>query len=241
MGCRHGNLSGSYRCLSLLAAIIFQAMILPSCSDSKSNDTSQDSVIKNSDEVLDIQIYSQKTAPNLSKNSEILVGFDENDRESRMLLFFPKVNELWDPNVVLNSIANIQILVYCDREPINPENIKMYPITKPWTAAATWLSRFALVKDMSWDKPGGDYDSSIDPVSPSIQQPSGASKFKELAFDITEPVTKMVANGQPNYGFIILAEKSDLNGENRVQLYSRNSDVRPNSVLVFTRKDTLAP
>jgi hypothetical protein len=201
-------------------------------------------VIKASGNVIDLRIDESKPDQAFASDADARVGFDEQGFESRMLLYFPKIRELYDENVILSSITEIQLKIHCDEIAVNPGKIKLYSLKRPWSAAASWKSRFVWLEGYEWKTPGGDFDSSEPAITPSIRKNSQSDSPFELAFDVTDSVVNMVSIGQENFGFIVLVEKSDLNYRNSLYFKTANSgdlSQKPVSVLVFSRKDVISP
>lgn len=217
---------------------LFLTAFLTSCGTEK---TSTSAVIKTETTVTDVRIYSG--FPPGSYNSESLsgVGFDKDGYESRLLIQFPKIADLYDGSVVLSSIALIEVVIETTDVPVNPENIHMYPMTKAWTGLANWDLPFPAISDDPWATAGGDYDSTRS-VNAGIRLNTKDSRFKEVTFDVTKYVLDMVLSGTPNYGFIVKVDKSVNNYENSLSFSTYNSPINaghPTSVLIYNSKDTL--
>jgi hypothetical protein len=222
-----------------LSFLIILVTLFWSCGSSEDNDTS-DRAIRSTFDVIDTRISSTDSQEAFNKDTSSLVGFDPRGGENRMLLYFPKVEELYEDDVIITSITNIELLVHCADVPVHPNSIKIYPLTRPWTAYSNWNSYFALVPGSEWEQPGGDFDSSVAISSPAIRTNTDDSSVFELSFDITEHITSMVTQNKPNYGYVVLVEKSELNGSDAMTFFTSNSGngaARPSAILAFSTKD----
>jgi hypothetical protein len=199
------------------------------------------SAIKRETDLMDVRLY--EGAPALALNSEVdsRVGFDEYGKESRMLLYFPKLKNLWDSKVIISSIAIVELLLNCTDVEVNPENIELVPVAQSWSPFATWSSR-DLISGQSWTAAGGDVDASLPATTPSLRINANNSDVKELAFNITTLVQRMILQGYTNYGFMIRVKQSVLNSKNEMWFRTSNNadaNVRPSAILTFTTSDSV--
>ncbi|MEI8026021.1 MAG: hypothetical protein WCI18_06715 [Pseudomonadota bacterium] len=202
-----------------------------------------DSVIRRETDVLDVRIFEGNGKESLNKESSSLIGFDENGLESRLLIYFPKLLDLWASDVIVSSISIVELILNCTDITVNPENIELLPMTKPWGPYATWTSIDRLMGD-DWANAGGDVDLSTPAITPSFRLNTSQPTSREIAFDITALVKRMILEGTTNYGFQVRVKKSDLNSKNAMNFsMSNNNDsgVRPSSILTFSQSDTVEP
>jgi hypothetical protein len=199
------------------------------------------SAIKRETDLMDVRLY--EGAPSVALNSEVdtRVGFDENGKESRMLLYFPKLQNLWDSKVIISSIAIVELLLNCTDVEVNPENIELVPMAQSWSPFATWSTR-DIISGKTWTAAGGDIDASLPGTTPSLRINANNSDAKELAFNITTLVQRMILQGYKNYGFMIRVKQSALNSKNEMWFRTSNNadeNVRPSSILTFTTADSV--
>jgi hypothetical protein len=204
--------------------------------------TSQ-SAIKIETDVLDVRIFEGGKNESLNKEKTSLVGFDDSGLESRLLLYFPKLLDLWASEVIISSISIIELVLNCSEIDVNPENIELFPVAAPWGPFATWTLIDRLSGE-SWSSPGGDIDLTLPAVTPSFRLNKTNSSSKEISFDITSLIKRMILEGVSNYGFQIRVKKSDLNSKNAMNFVMSNhsdSSVRPSSILVFSQSTAVEP
>jgi hypothetical protein len=219
---------------------LFVMLSLSFMACSSVEDDQSDRAIKSTFDVVDIRLSSSAPDQVYNKNSTTAVGFGDDGSENRMLVYFPKVDELYDDDVIVSSITNMELLIHCLDVPAHPDSIKIYPLSKPWTAYSTWNSYFAILPNNEWGTPGGDYDDTAVISSPAIRTNTDDSSYFELAFNITDFVKSTISEQKPNYGFIILVEKNDLNSEDQMTFYTSNSSkgaARPSAILAFSTQD----
>ena len=169
------------------------------------------------------------------------IGFDSNG-ESRLLLYFPKLTNLYDEAVITGSISSVEILVNAFEIKANPKSITLSLIAEPWNAFADWETRTGVFPREPWATPGGAVlDHLFSPVAPDIRLNNDNNNYKEMAFNVTEAVTEMVTQNITNYGFQIRVQESLLNAENNVAFETFNSSdgIRPKAALVFNTKDVI--
>lgn len=219
--------------------ILIFSMVMYGCG-SNTTETG-DNAIKRTTEVLDTRLYEGAPKKSYKNEDSSRVGFDESGKESRMLLFFPKLKELWDEKIVVSSIANVELLIYCDEIAVNPENIELLVVKNGWNPFATWTLRDNVLGE-SWLTPGGDFHTTIDPVKPALRKSVLNPNAFELSFNISLVVQRMILDGLENLGFLIRVKKSDLNSSQQISFRTSSwfdSTVRPSSVLIFSTKDAV--
>jgi len=203
-------------------------------------ETPDDRVIKSETDVLDVRIFSG--APDSWFQHEKLAVVGHHEGEHRLLLFFPGIERLYDADVILSSVSVIEVIINCREVPVNPSNIKLYALSSPWTAFASWRSRAALLPGYEWQTPGGDIYGGSSPVSPDVRANANNVAIFELSFDVTELVTGMISANVDNEGFVITVTPSELNATDGMFFLTANSDDlagQPKSALVFTTEDTI--
>jgi hypothetical protein len=215
---------------------MISCFVLAACSPSVATN---DRALRTESEVLDVRV--SEAEPNKAFSAEEIsgIGFDDKGKESRLFLYFPRLLRLWEEDVIISSIAVVELLINCKDVLVNPENIRLYPLSTPWTPLATWNSPFPTYAGSAWLKPGGDADESWGAITPALRRNPKSLQDFELAFDITQLVKRMILENKPNNGFSIQIVKSDLNALNSMGFFTRNasSDVRrPTSILTFSTK-----
>jgi hypothetical protein len=221
------------------STFIMAFLLLVGCGSTK---TTQ-SAIRRETDVLDVRIFEGGSSSSLSKESVSLVGFDDNGQESRLLIYFPKLLDLWSSEVVVSSISIIELVLNCSDIAVNPENIELFPVTQSWGPFATWTLIDRLSGDR-WANAGGDADLSAPGITPSFRLSTTHASSKEIAFDITRLIKRMILEGEANYGFQIRVKKSDLNSKNAMNFSMSNhgeSGLRPSSILVFSHSTAVEP
>lgn len=219
------------------ASAIFLLLVLSNgCGRSTEEDT-EERVIRSEGDVLDVRISSAKKSTSFASEQISRIGFDGED-ESRLLLYFPKIDELYEDEVVISSITAIEVIVKCEDVQVNPGKIALQPISRPWSQYATWKSRHSLDKESAWKEPGGDVYSGTGKISPDIRRED--KELFELSFDVTSLVKDMVVKGRKNYGFVVSVAKSSLNEKNFLKLQTFNAEEgAPSSALVFSTEDVI--
>lgn len=206
-----------------------------------SNPETDDRAIRSVTDAIDLRLSESKPLQVINAEENSNIGFDADNKESRLLIHFPKLTELWDENVIISSIASIELLINCDEVLVNPENIELRPLDSDWTPFATWASRDMLL-GTPWSTPGGDFAADLPPVTPSLRINTKAPDTFELSFDITQLVQRMILEDASNYGFLIRVVRSELNGDNVMSFSTTNNEdgnKRPSSALVFSTKDSV--
>lgn len=199
--------------------------------------------IRTEREILDVQLSQRDPDKRLSNETTAQIGFDQEGFESRLIIYVPKLRELWESKVIFGSIGKINLNIPCLEVPVNPENILLQPVSRDWSPMATWSSFDSLFPNQKWSEEGGDtYESSL-AVSPAIRRYPSEPSLYELSFNITESVKSMIVNNQPNYGYLIRIRQSPLNSEDSVHLVTfnnRNPNVRPTASLTFSTEEVFA-
>ncbi|MFW7380675.1 MAG: hypothetical protein ACOH5I_17815 [Oligoflexus sp.] len=168
------------------------------------------------------------------------IGFDQDDMESRMLLSFPQIIDLYQKEVVLSSIANISIEVKAaSLVPVNPENIHLYLLSSPWSPFVTWNSRVSFLEGYEWQQAGGDL-SNYGPFFPDISKTTNAElSYKTLRFDITPAIIELISLNELISGAIILIQPSPNNAAQELTLYTSNYHselAHPRAILAFNQE-----
>jgi hypothetical protein len=223
--------------VSALSAVL----ALTACGSTDDNKETGNRAIKRETTLVDARLY--EGSPNKTYNDEhsARVGFDAAGKESRMLLYFPKLENLWEKDVIVTSIAVVEVTLNCLDVQVNPENIELVPVSRSWTPFVTWKTRDTLT-GKGWSSAGGDVDASLPAVTPTLRPNSTEEGAKELAFDITNLVQRMVLGGYHNYGFMIRVKRSELNAKDEMWFKttnSWNSDLRPSAILAFSSTDSV--
>ncbi len=194
--------------------------------------------IKMTNESLDIRITESDPTKSIAGDQENTIGFNDDGEESRLLLYFPKINEIYDPNYLKSGITSVVVRLNVQEVLANPESIELYPIASPWSPYASWKSRFGSYQRFAWLGPGGDTIPGFDPTTPSIRRNAKDPNLFELNFDITDRVPDMMQFTDESYGFLIKLQKSSLNAADRLVLMASNHPNRnalPSAVLDFAK------
>ena len=229
-----GPISRIALCFSRIVLITFVLSTAFSCS--RKEDTVSN-VLKEESDSLDIRISS--AAPEESFRSEALaeIGILKDGTESRLLLDFPKIKELFEEGVILSSVGLVELQISCSEMLVNPENVLLHSITRSWTPFATWTHVDGFLQQRNWNKSGGDFSTAF--VQPDLR--AGPGNNKTLAFDLTKTVTQLAQQKNQSFGFLLRVRKSDDNAKNFLSLLtSNNPESPPTSVLVFSRKEDFA-
>lgn len=208
------------------------------------NEKTEERAIRTESKVLDMRVSEAEPDTALTAETDAEVGFDARGQESRMLIHFPGLLRLWDEKVIVSSIAVVELIVNCVDVPVNPENIQLRAVARPWTPFATWNSPLSIVPGHAWARPGGDVDDALPPVTPTLRAAPKSPAAKELAFDITALVKRMILDGRSNHGFLVSVRKSALNASQALSFKTVNAGdeaLRPTSILTFNTKDGIQP
>ncbi len=226
-------------CSPVLLALL--PFVLPACG----NEETAGRAIRSSTDVLDVALSQSAPDRNFRSDATAAVGFDNSGNETRLLLFFPKLRELWDSDTIQSSITQVEILLIATDVPVNPENIELYAMTRSWTPQATWNSPFPLLPQVVWNTAagGGDFDRETAAITPTLLTPTEASAaLIEISFNVTELVRQMIQDKRDNFGFAVVVKESSDNSRNSMEFRTFNTAVegeRPRAILAFTTNDTL--
>lgn len=232
----------SKRSHSLIALLFFSLLACENNSEDR-----KDSVLRSDNRVLDRVIDASQPNRWDQGQSKAQIGFDDQGLEQRILLYFPGIRDLYVDDAILSSITRIQLRLAATELKVNPENIQLYPLSRPWAPQATWLHYLAGLKTAAWDTPGGDWLSDYDPLAPDLDAIEVADEETPgfwLDFDLTQMVMEMMTNEAPNYGFLLLVRASPLNFLDRLEISTTDDSLterRPEAQLIFYTKDTLIP
>jgi hypothetical protein len=202
----------------------------------------QDSVIAVEDKVFDITIQSS-TPDNYAYNaSTALVGQGADGHETRMLLAIPNILSLFREDVVLSSIAHIEIQLVAQEVEVNPDNIRLGFMSQKITPYATWNSRFSLAPEQEWTSPGGDL-MDLPSISPDIEKVSEGLNHKKLLFNVTPSIIAAINEGHKIQGFMLQVLPGEDNAENASLVYTSNHSAAyaPKAILTFNNEDVLIP
>jgi hypothetical protein len=194
------------------------------------------------DKIFDITIQSAfPDAYNYSDNSA-QVGIASNGQEVRVLIDIPEILNLYRPDVVLSSIANIEIHIKAAAVKVNPDNIRLSFLADTWTPYATWNSRFALAPTYAWANPGGDV---LDGggISPSIEKVAEGGQDKNLVFNLTQAMIKAVADQTEIHGFLLQVLPGSSNASDILPIYTSNSSpgYAPKAYLTLNHDEVIVP
>ena len=221
----------------LLAARVLTGIMIVGCG----NTSDENQTIKMTKDSLDIRITESSPTESIAGDHENTIGFDDTGEESRLLLYLPKMNQIYDKNYLKSGITSVVVRLNVQDVLANPESIELYPIASPWSPYATWKSRFGAHQRFAWVDPGGDTIAGLNATTPSIRRNTNDPYLFELNFDITERVSDILQATDQSYGFLIRLQKSNLNGENRVVLMSSNhpnNNSLPSASLEFAKSTT---
>ena len=211
-----------------LALFLFLA-----CANEEDTD---DTVIASEEQLYDVLISSEN--PNLAGYQTPTGRIGHYDGfEGRLLIQIPQFLNLYREDVIESSIAEITLEISAESVPINPENIRLYFISKQWSPFATWLSSFSLTDGYNWSAPGGDF-LELDFQTPNIEKDGSR---KRLVFDITSQVIESIESNTTINGFAVTAVESDLNGDNDMTLitFNHESGTAPRATLSFSKSDII--
>lgn len=210
-----------------------------SCGPDPTKENKLDTIIQVEGDALDLRISSGAPKKIFNREQLAKIGFS-GAAESRMLLYFPYIEKLYQDDVQLSSVTAVELYLSVAEVPVNPENIELRPLTETWTPYATWSSRAILAPGYGWASAGGSYDLSVNPIIPDIRRHEYSDKLLNLRFDITNLVLNMVVNGQTNHGFLISVKASELNAVDEIAFMTSNADDdkgHPKSALIFTKRE----
>ena len=193
-------------------------------------------VIASEAQLFDLTI-TQSDPENYDHSDETVEIGIVDDIETRMLIQFPAFMSLYDEDVVVSSIANLELEMLSDEIQVNPSNIRLYFLSQPWTPFATWNSRFSIGEGFEWTNSGGDFHS-ISYVNPDLEKLGPDVK---LTFNLTQGVLQSIENDLQIYGFAITVNSDAINGSNTMTIYTGNSNAAPTAVLTFNNREVLNP
>lgn len=196
-------------------------------------------VIKSESQVLDLRLSEREPSKVNAGEEMVPVGFDSDGYENKMLVYFPKINELWDETVIVSAIASIEVIVRTTDLLVSPEALELYPVTRAWSPYATWLSPYSMLPESTWAA-GGEFETALGAITPSVRRHRTDSSVFELCFDVTSIIKESLVNEKKGYGFVIQLSKNSTNFGDYQPLYtfnSSNQDLRPISILGFTKQD----
>jgi hypothetical protein len=202
----------------------------------------QDSVIAVEAKVFDITIQSSLPDSYEYNASTALVGQAIDGHETRMLLAIPDILSLFREDVVLSSIAHIEIQLVSQEVAVNPENIRLGFMSQKLTPYATWNSRFSLAPQQEWVTPGGDL-MDLPSISPDIEKVSEGLSHKKLLFNVTATIIAAINEGHKIQGFMLQVLPDEDNAENTSLIFTSNHspDYAPKAFLTFNNEDILIP
>lgn len=202
----------------------------------------QDSVIAVEAKVFDITIQSDLPDTYEYNASSALVGQASNGTEARMLLAIPDILSLFREEVVLSSIAHIEIQLVSTDIDVNPDNIRLGFMSQKVTPYATWKSRFSLAPGQEWKVPGGDL-MDLPAISPDIEKVADGMADKKLIFNVTDSIIAAIDAGTTIQGFMLQVLPSDDNATNTSRILTSNHSnaYAPKAILTFNNEDILVP
>jgi hypothetical protein len=228
--------------LELAFKTCFVSLAIMSLSGCSNQENKKDNIIATEAKVFDITIQSSR--PNTYEyNAETaLVGHASDGSETRMLLAIPNIISLFQKDVVLSSIAHIEIQLVASKGDVNPDNIRLSFMSDKVTPYATWNSRFSLTAGQEWKTPGGDR-MPLASIPPDIEKVSEGLSDKKLLFNVTDSVIAAIDAGNKIQGFLLEILPSEDNASNTSQIFTSNysSDYAPKAILTFNNEDILLP
>ncbi|MCX6132090.1 MAG: DNRLRE domain-containing protein [Proteobacteria bacterium] len=200
----------------------------------------KDTSIAIEDKVFDITISSSRPSSYNYNDPTATIGSTDSDGETRILLAIPQILNLYREDIILSSIANIEIHIITSSVDINPENIELSFIDKSWTPYASWNSRFSLAEGQEWSNPGGDI-MDLESVSPSIEKAPDGSQQKKLIFNITKTLVEAVSQQTEIQGFLLRAKSDPNNANNTLKVFTSNysGSYAPKAVLSFNKSEVI--
>ncbi len=202
----------------------------------------KDNVIAVEADVFDITIQSSLPDTYEYSATTALVGQATDGSEARMLLAIPDILSLFREEVVLSSIAHIEIQLVSSEVDVNPENIRLGFMSEKVTPYSTWNSRFSLAPEQEWTTPGGDL-MNVPSISPDIEKVAEGLPHKKLLFNVTDTIIAAIDAGERIQGFMVQILPSEDNAENTSRIFTSNysSAYAPKAILTFNNEDILVP
>lgn len=221
--------------------LLFAAGLLALASCAKEEDRNN-KVIAVEAKVFDVTIQSALPDAYEYNASTSAVGTGADGSETRMLLAIPDILSLFREDVVLSSIAHIELQFVAADISINPDNMRLEFMAKKVTPYATWFSRFSLAAGQEWETPGGDL-MSLPAVTPDIEKMNAGTAHKKLVFNITDSIITAIDAGTTIQGFMLRVIPSEDNARNDSQIFTSNhsSAYAPRAILTFSNEDLLVP
>jgi hypothetical protein len=222
-------------------ALLF-ALLLPGLTGCSNKEDKSDSVIAVEAKVFDITIQSALPDAYEYSAPSALVGQANDGSETRMLLSIPDILSLFREEVVLSSIAHIEIQMVATDVTVNPDNIRLAFMGEKVTPYATWNSRFSLVPGQEWTAPGGDL-MDLPSIAPDIEKVADGITHKKLIFNVTESIITAIDAGTKIQSFMLQVLPSEDNADNTSRIFTSNysSAYAPKAILTFNNEDILVP
>lgn len=194
------------------------------------------------DKVFDITIQSAYPKVYNYLDETAQVGVNSGGQEIRVLIEIPNILNLYREDVVLSSIANIEIHVKASSVQVNPENIQLSFIKDAWTPFASWSSRFSLSNNHDWATAGGDV-LDIEPITPGIEKVSEVGQDKNLVFNLTKVLVEAVSDQTRIHGFLLRVIESEDNASQTLPIYTSNSSNAnaPKAYLTLNNDEVIVP
>jgi hypothetical protein len=218
------------------------ALSLLSLTGCSNEEDKKDSVIAVEAKVFDVTIQSALPDAYEYSAPSALVGTARDGSETRMLLSIPDILSLFREEVVLSSIAHIEIQLVATDVTVNPENIRLGFMGEKVTPYATWNSRFSLIPGQEWKAPGGDL-LDLPAISPDIEKLSDDVPHKRLVFNVTDSIIAAIDAGTKIQSFMLQVQPSEDNADNESRIFTSNysSAYAPKAILTFNNEDILVP
>ena len=131
----------------------FLCLVISSCGTEVKDDDAR--VIATSSDVIDLMLSQAQPDAVFINDRELKIGIDQQNSENRMLLYFPNIEELFDPATVRSSITQVEVRIFATTLKANPENIQLSLVGERFTPMATWNSPIPYLPDSVWQSPGG--------------------------------------------------------------------------------------
>ncbi len=219
--------------------VLMYVLLLTGC-DNKEEKTATPIAIE--DKVFDITIQSASPKAYNYLDESAQVGINSAGNEARVLIEIPNILKLYREDVVLSSIANIEIHIKASSVQVNPENIQLYLVKDSWTPFASWSSRFTLSRNHDWATAGGDV-LDIEPITPSVEKVSEVGSDKNLVFNLTKVLIQAVSDQTLIHGFLLRVIESDDNASQTLPIFTSNSSSAnaPKAYLTLNNDEVIVP